>query len=75
MKVCTHLFNFFTSPAESQIFPLIQGSPLFILLCHTLWQLIASRAQLHLQETTRVCVWLSVVFVGLFQVGHRNLFA
>lgn len=50
----THLFNFFTPPAQSQIFPLIKSSSLFILLCCTLKQLIASRAQLHLDKTTLV---------------------
>lgn len=71
IKACTHLFNFFTPPAESQIFPLIKGSPLFILLCCTLRQLIASGAQLHLEKTTLVsvlCLVICVFLVACFKI-------
>lgn len=56
----THLFNFFTSPAESQVFPLIQRSPLFVLLGCGLWKLVPGWTQLHLDRTTPLSDCLSV---------------
>lgn len=58
MQAYTHLFNVFTSPVQSQIFPLIKSSSLFILLRCTLQQLIASRAQLHLEWKNLVSVFV-----------------
>jgi len=45
----THLFNFFTSPAQSEIFPFVESSSLFIFLRRALEQFVASRVELHLK--------------------------
>lgn len=75
VQACTHLFNFFTSPAQSQIFPLIERSSLFILLCCALQQLISSRAELHLEKTTTVsvlCLAVCVFLVVCFKWNSGN---
>lgn len=59
VKVCTHLFNFFTPPVQSQIFPLIKRSSLFVLIRCSLQQLAAPRAQLHLDNIGVVWLFLS----------------
>lgn len=72
MQACTHLFNFFTSPAQSQIFPLIKSSSLFILVRSILQQLIASWAKLHLEKTALVSVLCLAVCVFLLMSFKWN---
>lgn len=60
----THLFNFFTFPAQSHIFPFVKSSFFFIFLCCALKQLGASWTQLHLNKyKSRIlfCVWHHIV--------------